>query len=72
MAQRAQRAPAGARSLTGQSRLGSRLVPWLTLLVLAAIVALVAWMVIRNNDDDDAFPAPAEWTSAHHADPVPV
>jgi hypothetical protein len=70
MAQRAQRGPAGAHSLTGQGRSGPRWLPWLALLALV-VIAVVAWMVIR--DDDDAYPgSPAEWTSAHHVDPVHV
>lgn len=74
MAQRPQRTPAGAHSLTGRERHGTRWMPWLALLVLA-ILAVVAWMVIRNaDDDDDARPvAPVERiSSGHHVDPVAV
>ena len=45
MAQRAQRVPAGAHSLTGRSQHGARWLPWLALLVLAVAV-VVAWMAI--------------------------
>ena len=72
MAQRAQRTPAGAHSLTGRTQFGARWLPWLALLVLV-VLAVVAWMVIRNaDDDDDALRgAPVEWVgSDRHTVPV--
>ncbi|HEY8544372.1 MAG TPA: hypothetical protein VIL36_04960 [Acidimicrobiales bacterium] len=74
MADRAQRAMAGvgARSMTGHTRHGARWLPWLALLLLAIAVALVAWMVLRDDDDAGSYiRTPVVWSHARD-EPVPV